>query len=370
MLQALELLTHSSRTFHMYPGYFYDLRDDCGRDREFDHIAGDLFRQGMNLSCSRQRLAKVVEWCERRLDRLSAGGQVIVRYLQVLAEMPYTYEDVVSIQDVGVQPTFDVVLPDTHSFLANGALEHDGFCSARVVNAQKARHRRVHRREHVLDPDYAKKLGVDTDAPLVSQPDTGEQALEIADMLIRSGALALVVVDSVAALVPRAEIEGEMGDSHVGLQARLMSQALRKLAGALNQTKTTAIFINQLREKVGVMFGCMSSSTQGDAGRRHTGEDRQDRQSAAGGEAVTTRKRTGVPRRIVNRLIMGRSSGSSVHCGQVGGNGRAQFAATENDRIGRRAAGGQWGMHFRVTASSSLSGAGERAANAGRLWAR
>ena len=112
--------------------------------------------------------------------------------------------------------------------------------------------------EHALDPDYAKKLGVDTDALLVSQPDTGEQALEIADMLIRSGAVDVIVIDSVAALVPRAEIEGEMGDSHVGLQARLMSQALRKIAGALNQTKTTAIFINQLREKIGVMFGCAS----------------------------------------------------------------------------------------------------------------
>jgi recombination protein RecA len=112
--------------------------------------------------------------------------------------------------------------------------------------------------EHALDPDYAKKLGVDTDALLVSQPDTGEQALEIADMLIRSGAIDVIVIDSVAALVPRAEIEGEMGDSHVGLQARLMSQALRKIAGALNQTKTTAIFINQLREKIGVMFGCAS----------------------------------------------------------------------------------------------------------------
>src|ERR1017187_6772323 len=116
--------------------------------------------------------------------------------------------------------------------------------------------------EHALDPDYAQKLGVDTDALLVSQPDTGEQALEIADMLIRSGAIDVVVIDSVAALVPRAEIEGEMGDSHVGLQARLMSQALRKITGALSQTKTTAIFINQLREKVGVMFGCASWYTQ------------------------------------------------------------------------------------------------------------
>jgi recombination protein RecA len=116
--------------------------------------------------------------------------------------------------------------------------------------------------EHALDPEYAKNLGVDTDALLVSQPDTGEQALEIADMLIRSGAVDVVVIDSVAALVPRAEIEGEMGDSHVGLQARLMSQALRKLTGAISASRTTAIFVNQLREKVGVMFGCGSYYTK------------------------------------------------------------------------------------------------------------
>jgi recombination protein RecA len=109
--------------------------------------------------------------------------------------------------------------------------------------------------EHALDPIYAKALGVDIDELLISQPDTGEQALEITDMLIRSGALDVVVIDSVAALVPRAEIEGEMGDTHVGLQARLMSQALRKLAGSINRSQTTAIFINQLREKIGVMFG-------------------------------------------------------------------------------------------------------------------
>ncbi len=119
--------------------------------------------------------------------------------------------------------------------------------------------------EHALDPEYAQKLGVDIDSLLVSQPDTGEQALEIADMLIRSGSVDLVVIDSVAALVPRAEIEGDMGDSHVGLQARLMSQALRKITGGLNQTKTTAIFINQLREKVGVFFGSPETTSGGKA---------------------------------------------------------------------------------------------------------
>ena len=119
--------------------------------------------------------------------------------------------------------------------------------------------------EHALDPDYAARLGVDTDALLVSQPDNGEQALEIADTLVRSGALALIVIDSVAALTPRAEIEGEMGDSHVGLQARLMSQALRKMTGALSGAGTTAIFINQLREKIGVMFGSPETTTGGRA---------------------------------------------------------------------------------------------------------
>ena len=119
--------------------------------------------------------------------------------------------------------------------------------------------------EHALDPEYAKKLGVDIDALLVSQPDTGEQALEIMDMLIRSGALDIIVVDSVAALTPRAEIEGEMGDSHMGLQARLMSQALRKMTGALHQSNTTAIFINQLRDKIGVFFGTPETTTGGKA---------------------------------------------------------------------------------------------------------
>ncbi len=119
--------------------------------------------------------------------------------------------------------------------------------------------------EHALDPVYAKKLGVNIDDLIVSQPDTGEQALEITESLVRSGALDVIVVDSVAALVPKAEIDGEMGDSHMGLQARLMSQALRKLAGAINKTKTVIIFINQLREKIGVMFGNPETTTGGRA---------------------------------------------------------------------------------------------------------
>ncbi|KLU10344.1 MULTISPECIES: recombinase RecA [Kocuria] len=119
--------------------------------------------------------------------------------------------------------------------------------------------------EHALDPAYAEKLGVDTDSLLVSQPDTGEQALEIMDMLVGSGSIDIIVIDSVAALVPKAEIEGEMGDSHVGLQARLMSQALRKITGRLSHSNTTAIFINQLREKIGVFFGSPETTTGGKA---------------------------------------------------------------------------------------------------------
>src|ERR1700733_10611215 len=195
--------------------------------------------------------------------------------------------------------------------------------------------------EHALDPSYAAKLGVNTDALLVSQPDTGEQALEIADMLVRSGAIDVVVIDSVAALVPRAEIEGEMGDSHVGLQARLMSQALRKITGALSQTKTTAIFINQLREKVGVMFGCMSYPTRvtlANGTQEKIGKIVNQRMDV---EALSYDPETDqmVPRRIVNWFNNGKTDGFlQFSVAKSGKNGLAQFAATENHTI--RTAGG------------------------------
>jgi recombination protein RecA len=244
-----------------------DLRDNCGGDREFDKLAGDLFRTDMNLACSRQRLLEIVDWFDRHLPSFGANAAAIVNYLRYLTEARYSYEEVVAVENAGLEPTFDVVMPDTHSFIANGMLSHNTSIALHAVaNAQKAGGIAAFiDAEHALDPEYAKKLGVDTDALLVSQPDTGEQALEIADMLIRSGAIDIIVIDSVAALVPKAEIEGEMGDSHVGLQARLMSQALRKIAGALNQTKTTAIFINQLRERIGVMFGSPETTTGGKA---------------------------------------------------------------------------------------------------------
>jgi recombination protein RecA len=190
--------------------------------------------------------------------------------------------------------------------------------------------------EHALDPEYAKKLGVDTDALLVSQPDTGEQALEIADMLIRSGALDILVIDSVAALVPRAEIEGEMGDSHVGLQARLMSQALRKMTGALNNSGTTAIFINQLREKIGVMFGCFNYNTRvqlADGTTEKIGKIVNQKMDV---EVLSYDPDTDrvVPRKVVNWFNNGPAEQFlQFTVEKSGGNGKSQFAATPNHLI-------------------------------------
>jgi recombination protein RecA len=193
--------------------------------------------------------------------------------------------------------------------------------------------------EHALDPDYAKNLGVDTDALLVSQPDTGEQALEIADMLVRSGALDILVIDSVAALVPRAEIEGEMGDNHVGLQARLMSQALRKITGALSNSGTTAIFINQLREKIGVMFGCGSYYTRvtlADGTQEMIGKIVNQKMPV---EVLSYDQDLGrlVPKKVVNWFNNGRASEflefSVERSGGGTGRGRARMAMTSNHLI-------------------------------------
>ncbi len=190
--------------------------------------------------------------------------------------------------------------------------------------------------EHALDPEYAAKLGVDSDALLVSQPDTGEQALEIADTLIRSGAIDIIVIDSVAALVPRAEIEGEMGDSHVGLQARLMSQALRKITGALSNSGTTAIFINQLREKIGVFFGCFHYNTRvtlADGTQEKIGKIVNQKMAV---EVLSYDPETDriVPRKIVNWFDNGPTDEFlQFTVAKSGRNGRAQFAATANHLI-------------------------------------
>ncbi|MBB4930258.1 recombination protein RecA [Lipingzhangella halophila] len=190
--------------------------------------------------------------------------------------------------------------------------------------------------EHALDPEYAKKIGVNTDDLLLSQPDTGEQALEIADMLIRSGAVSILVIDSVAALVPRAEIEGEMGDSHVGLQARLMSQALRKISGALHQTGTTAVFINQLREKVGVMFGCMSPDTEvalADGSREKIGTIVDQRLDVEVQSYDPEQDRI-VPRRVVDWFDNGEAEVFlEFTVGTASSDGPARFAATPNHLV-------------------------------------
>ena len=200
--------------------------------------------------------------------------------------------------------------------------------------------------EHAMDPIYARAIGVDIDQLLISQPDTGEQALEICDMLVRSGAIDVVVIDSVAALTPRAEIEGEMGDSHVGLQARLMSQALRKLTGNLNKTNTIAIFINQLREKIGVMFGCFNYSTRvtlADGTQEKIGRIVNQKMDV---EVLSYDVEAGklVAKKITNWFDNGVAERFlQFTVARGGGSGKAQFAATENHLIstpgGWRAAG-------------------------------
>src|SRR5437870_1166731 len=190
--------------------------------------------------------------------------------------------------------------------------------------------------EHAVDPVYAKAIGVDIDELLISQPDTGEQALEIADTLIRSGALDIVVIDSVAALTPRAEIEGEMGDSHMGLQARLMSQALRKLTANLNKSKTICIFINQLREKIGVMFGCLSYGTRvtlADGSQEKIGKIVNQKLPV---EVLTYNAESGriETRKVVGWYDNGRTDTFlSYTVAKPGGNGRAQFACTPNHNV-------------------------------------
>jgi recombination protein RecA len=190
--------------------------------------------------------------------------------------------------------------------------------------------------EHALDPTYARALGVNIDELLVSQPDSGEQALEISDLLVRSGAIDLVVIDSVAALVPRAEIEGEMGDSHVGLQARLMSQAMRKLAGSLSRFDTTAIFVNQLREKIGVMFGCFSYGTRvtlADGTQEKIGKIVNQRLPVKVLSYDPERDEV-VPRRVVNWFDNGRTDEFlQITVAKPLGNGRAQFGCTPNHQI-------------------------------------
>lgn len=182
-------------------------------------------------------------------------------------DIEYSYESIVNIEDMGEQPTFDISVENTHSFIANGIVNHNTTLALHAIASaqQSGGIAAFIDAEHALDPEYAANLGVNTDDLMFSQPGSGEEALQLVEMMANSQAVDLIVVDSVAALTPEAEIKGEIGDSHVGLQARLMSQALRKITSAVNNSKTTVIFINQLREKVGVFFGSPETTSGGKA---------------------------------------------------------------------------------------------------------
>jgi recombination protein RecA len=189
------------------------------------------------------------------------------RRLKEVYEASYFYDPVVSIIPAGKEETYDFTCPETHSFVANGLATHNTTIALHAIaEIQKSGGKALFiDAEHALDIKYAGKLGVNVDDLILSQPDYGEQALEVCERFVRTGAISLIVIDSVAALVPKAEIEGDMGASHVGLQARLMSQALRKLTGIAQSTKTTILFINQIRHKIGVMFGNPETTSGGNA---------------------------------------------------------------------------------------------------------
>jgi protein RecA len=205
-----------------------------------------------------------------RLDRILASGlpdSPLTTHLMHLAAMRYFFDTIEAIEDHEPEPTFDLAMERTASFVANGIVSHNTTLALHLIaSVQRAGGRAAFiDAEHALDPAYARAIGVDTDTLLISQPDYAEQALGIAESLVRSGSVGIVAVDSVAALVPKAELEGDIGDPFVGLQARLMSQALRKLTGAISQSRTTVVFINQIREKVGVLYGSPEVTSGGRA---------------------------------------------------------------------------------------------------------
>ncbi|MEX1177989.1 MAG: LAGLIDADG family homing endonuclease [Nitriliruptor sp.] len=319
-----------------------DLRDALGGDRELDRLIHDLRRSDLtgrengSIDCSPRRLLAVLDWIEGK--HVPASARPLVAQLHELAARPLTFERITAIEDAGTQPTFDVVVPGTHSFLANGVLSHNTTVALHAV-AECQKQGGIAAfidAEHALDPQYARALGVDINELLVSQPDTGEQALEIASMLIRSSAVDLIVVDSVAALTPKAEIEGDMGDSHVGLQARLMSQALRKIAGDLHRSDTAIIFINQLREKIGVMFGCFSYDTRvtlADGTQEKIGKIVNQKLPVEVLSYDITRDEF-VSRKVVNWFDNGPTDEFlKFTVARGSGNGRSQFSVTANHLI-------------------------------------
>ena len=226
------------------------LGDSIRGDREFSSLYTDMVNK---VTCSKSRLEKIILWAEKNGGEEVAPAQGILSHLRFLQSLEVTYEKVVSIEDAGTQPTFDIVVPGTHSFLANGFISHNTTLALHTVaRAQQAGLNVAYLdMEQTLDPTYMEALGVDWDSLILSQPDYAEQVFETMEKLAMTGEVALIVVDSVAAMSPRQEAEGDYGDANVGSIARVMSQGLKKLNPHLANTKTAILFINQLRANIG-----------------------------------------------------------------------------------------------------------------------
>lgn len=243
-----------------------DLYRCCDTDRAGSSLLGDYIGDNPKSDVTYDRLERIINYFSEDDRSLSNQGKYLLNHLVYLYNSRHFYDEVDYIED-DEMPTFDVVMPETHTFWSNGMSSHNTTIALHAIaEVQKAGGSVCFvDAEHALDPIYATALGVDINELFVSQCDTGEIGLEIVDQLVKSGSMDLIVVDSVAALVPRAEIEGDMGDSHPGLQARLMSQALRKITGSIGKTHCTVIFLNQLRQKIGISYGNPEVTTGGNA---------------------------------------------------------------------------------------------------------
>ena len=236
---------------------FYNDLDKNVKTRKMHGFVSDIISKNTNIQ--RETLHELL--------KLGDEKKLLYNTLSFFDNEKLVYETIENIESIGELPTFDFAMERTHSFIAEGLINHNTTLALHMISEiqKNGGIAAFVDAEHALDPVYAESIGVDVENLYISQPDCGEQALEITDTFVRSGAVDIIVVDSVAALVPKAEIDGEMGDAHVGLQARLMSQALRKLTSGISNSKCIVIFINQLREKVGVMFGNPETTSGGRA---------------------------------------------------------------------------------------------------------
>lgn len=266
--RIVEADVRASSVPHIQPDLM-DLIKSIGGDREAGRIVDDLSRDGLcesgHISVSQSRMNKILAWSEDK--EMGEYSKLLLAKLRFIVEQNYTYETVVEVEDMGKLPTFDIMVGDTHSFIANGVINHNTTLTLHAIAdcQRKGGVAAFIDAEHALDPEYAMNIGVNTDELLFSQPESGDAALQTVEMLVNSKAVDLIIIDSVAALVPEAELKGEIGDSHVGLQARLMSQALRKITGGVSHSNSAVVFINQLREKVGVFFGSPETTSGGKA---------------------------------------------------------------------------------------------------------